>query len=707
MHVFQKYLERLLILLALLTAFTPHFFASNGLAEDVNEAWVARYSGPGNGNDWTKAMVVDGGGNIYVTGTSTGSGTGYDYATIKYDPNGSELWAGRYNGPGNGEDWAQAIAIDANGNVYVTGFSYGSETGNDWATIKYDSSGNELWVKRYPPPGPSNFYERASAIAVDSDGNVYVTGMTGGSGDYATIKYDTDGNELWVRTYNGPGNGYDNASTIAVDGNSNVYVAGLSTGDGPWGDFATVKYDTNGNELWVSRYDGPAGEGDAVHDIAIDSDSNVYVTGYSYGSGTSTDFATIKYDADGNELWVRRYDGPGSFYDSPEDIAIDSAGNVYVTGVSWGSATDYDYATIKYDPSGNELWVKRYNRLGSSWDWAYAITIDGSGNAYVTGDSGGIYVTLKYDPNGNELWLREYAEGAGVAYGYGDFAIAVDAGKNVYVAGYNNRGTGTGWDYTTIKYSILFPDTGPITSSLVATPEPVPVNIGVTLTANVDDSTTGSSNIASAEYSLDGGSFLPMSAIDGTFDEVSEDVTANIGSFAQPGVHTVGVRGTDSAGNVGGLEYIVFVVYDPTAGFVTGGGWIASPAGAYTLDPTLIGKATFDFVSKYQKGATIPTGRTEFQFCVGNLNFHSATYEWLAVAGAGARYKGSGTINGEGDYGFMLIAIDGQISGGIDKLRIKIWDKLTYNVVYDNKLGSLDAGYDTTELGGGSIVIHK
>ena len=124
---------------------------------------------------------------------------------------------------------------------------------------------------------------------------------------------------------------------------------------------------------------------------------------------------------------------------------------------------------------------------------------------------------------------------------------------------------------------------------------------------------------------------------------------------------------------------------------------------------SLSGKANFGFVSKYQKGATVPTGDTEFQFKAGNLNFKSNVYEWLVVAGARAQYKGSGTINGAGNYGFLLTAIDGQIAGGggTDKFRIKIWDKGTSAVVYDNQNGTSDDGNDATALGGGSIVIHS
>jgi hypothetical protein len=153
----------------------------------------------------------------------------------------------------------------------------------------------------------------------------------------------------------------------------------------------------------------------------------------------------------------------------------------------------------------------------------------------------------------------------------------------------------------------------------------------------------------------------------------------------------------------------MLVVYDPTAGFVTGGGWINSPSGAYAPEPSLSGKATFGFVSKYQKGATTPTGQTEFQFHVANMNFKSTSYNWLVVSGARAQYKGLGTINGTGNCAFILTAIDGQVKGGggVDKFRIKIWDKVTGNAIYDNQMDAADTADPTTVIAGGSIVIHK
>ena len=176
------------------------------------------------------------------------------------------------------------------------------------------------------------------------------------------------------------------------------------------------------------------------------------------------------------------------------------------------------------------------------------------------------------------------------------------------------------------------------------------------------------------------------------------------------GIYTVTVRVTDDDGGTDTETAVTYiVVFDPNGGFVTGGGWIISPAGAYAADTYLSGKANFGFVSKYQKGASTPSGNTEFQFHLASLNFSSTSYEWLVVSGARGQYKGSGTINGSGDYGFLLTAIDGQANGGggTDKFRIKIWNKATNTVVYDNQMGSIDDSPAATQISGGSIVIHS
>ena len=429
-------------------------FAEPNFAEE----WVARYNGPGDDSDRACAIVIDNADNVYVTGYSVGNVGGDDYSTIKYDPtDGNELWVVRYDGPLGSTDHAQAVAVDSSGNVYVTGNSAGAGTYFDYATVKYDPNGSELWVARYN--GPDNQSDTAMAIAVDSSGGVYVTGCSKNADkiyDYVTIKYDAaNGNELWVARYNGPGNGHDIAKAVAIDSFGGVYVTGYSKGSGTGDDYATIKYDpANGNELWVARYNGPGNGSDKAYAIAIDSGGNIYVTGSSANS--SDDYATIKYNADGNELWVARYDGPSNGADYAHAIAIDNSNNVYVTGYCQAVGGDDDYATIKYDPNGNELWASAYNGTGEDSDQAYAVIADSFGNVYVTGSSKGIggnydYATIKYDADdGNEIDAARYngpGDGSDNAC-----AMAIDSASDIYVTGYG-IGSGTGSDYTTIKYS--------------------------------------------------------------------------------------------------------------------------------------------------------------------------------------------------------------------------------------------------------------
>jgi hypothetical protein len=240
------------------------------------------------------------------------------------------------------------LALDEEGYVYVTGISNNLETGDAFTTIKYDTGGNEIWVAHYN--GEGTLYSSATAIAMDKKGHIYVTGWSSGSGtgtDVTTIKYDTTGNEIWVVHYSGPGN-RDAANSIAVDKEGFIYVIGISYVDGTNRDGIIIKYDTNGNLLWVNHYNGSGSSDDNFTDIALDKDENIYVAGDSFGSNSNVDFVTIKYDAGGNQLWAIHYNGPGNGGDSSYSIAVNQEGEVYVTGRSRGADTYYDFATVKY-----------------------------------------------------------------------------------------------------------------------------------------------------------------------------------------------------------------------------------------------------------------------------------------------------------------------------------------------------------------------
>lgn len=249
----------------------------------------------------------------------------------------------------------------------------------------------------------------------------------------------------------------------------------------------------------------------------------------------------------------------------------------------------------------------------------------------------------------------------------------------------------------------------PVVTEVLLSSDPVPVGTATLLEAtftdeNADDTHTGT---------FDWGA----GAVAGAVSESGGAGTLSLSqAFTEPGVYTVAATVVDDGGlsdsrssTLDAPAYLV--IYDPSGGFVTGGGWIDSPVGACTLstcsDDTT-GKAAFGFVSRYKKGASTPSGNTEFQFKAGDLNFKSAAYDWLVVAGARAQFKGSGTINGGGDYGFLLTAIDGDLNGGggADRFRIKIVDRTSGDVVYDNQRGSDETSDATTELGGGNIRIH-
>ncbi|MBW8050970.1 MAG: T9SS type A sorting domain-containing protein [Cytophagales bacterium] len=341
----------------------------------------------------------------------------YDYATIKYNSKGVEQWVATYNGTGNANDYAKAIGVDNSGNVYVTGNSYGTGTLYDWATVKYDANGIQQWVKRN---NGNNGNDAASDLVINDAGNIYVTGQINSS--LTTLKYSSSGSVIWGRS-DMSGVALDKATAMVLDNIGNVYITGEShvytNGNYTIIAYITVKYNANGAKQWSAVYNGAANEEPAG--IAVDGAGNVYVAGSTYNT-YNDDYLIVKYNSVGAQEWAAIYDGswcssntpsnPGAvgYWCVPGDHAkamtLDADGNVYVTGSSYGSGTNYDIATVKFNANGAEEWVMRYNGSMNQSDDAAAIAVDASGkNVYVSGSvrnsSYNDYVTIKYTSKGS------------------------------------------------------------------------------------------------------------------------------------------------------------------------------------------------------------------------------------------------------------------------------------------------------------------
>lgn len=396
--------------------------------------WTNRYDGPANGYDLAAALAVDAGGNVFVTGTSAGSG-GNDYATIAYSGAGVPLWTNRYDGPAHIHDNAVALGLDASGNVFVTGNSadsrwapkLGGATDTDYTTVGYSGAGLPLWTNRYR--GPVLSYDQVSALAVDNRGNVVVTGTVDSAGaadsnfnpDYGTIAYSGAGMPLWTNRYNRGVDIYDQSIAVAVDGSGNSFVTGFSYSRRGGNEYCvTIAYSSAGVPLWTRRAAG------AISAVAVDGSGNLIVTGSS----------TIKYSGLGAPLWTNLYSG------SATSVAVDGKGNVFVTGSSAASGGDTDFTTIAYSAAGAALWTNYYAGRGDAWDSVNAMAVDSSGNVMVTGTSG----TIAYSVVGLPLWTNRNDVSA--------TAMAVDAGGNVFVTGTSTGLAGFGGlDYETIAYS--------------------------------------------------------------------------------------------------------------------------------------------------------------------------------------------------------------------------------------------------------------
>lgn len=402
------------------------------------------------------------------------------------------------------------VKTSKSNDIYVLGSRQNHNNGWDYLVTKYDKAGTRLWERVWSGPAGEDDY--SSAITVDNSGNVCVTGVTQVRKEaeiydygYATVKYSTDGRQLWAVHYEKPG-AMLLAPLITSDGSGNIYVAGSSGVDKPgkksirqdeknWF-FTTIKYNAKGKKIWDVRYAEKGYVWISPVDIEVDGEGCVCVTGYSTRKQGDERFVTVKYEPNGKQLWVARYIGNGDIWTNRSSaMALDSAGNIYVVGETHifdespedsndtvFSFDDNDieqaddlfdiptkfngqFVTIKYDTNGTEQWVANH-QVPNGWRvYPIGVVLDKEDGIYIAGcielpgkplgyDDIPVplkckFVTIKYDANGKESWLREYDVKDKHRALVGD--LIVDEHSNIYVKGAIENENGQ-WIGVMIKY---------------------------------------------------------------------------------------------------------------------------------------------------------------------------------------------------------------------------------------------------------------
>lgn len=659
---------------------------------------------------------------------------------IAIDAN-NDLWAGTYTLSGGNNfyhiDGDTGLIIDAD-TISIPYGSYGAiidSNGNIWSS----SGPNYRNVLKINPVTkeitPIPLTLPPYGLGIDKNNHLFVSGW--GANQISKI----DMNTTTVLTTVPQGD--SNSRGVAVTDDGDVWVANSYNG-------AVTRLDNNLNSKATISV-GSGGYGSTPTGVAVDAEGKVWVCNYNDGYLKRIDPATNSIDF---SVQTPGLNGGIGMHYSYSDMTGIIARTVTTKIGTW--TVDFDsemdnipWGTVSWnanEPAGTSVKVEvRSSSDKISWsDWE-TVANDVSLSSTPSGRYLQIKTTMQISsgdvsPVLNDLTVKvgnlppvanagadlTVNEGDSVSFS-GSFEDPNDLGAHTFEWDFGDENTASG----TLTPSHTYADNGVYTVTLKVTDSFGETGIG-TLTVTVNNVAP---EIGAINSPVDPVKLGTMLTVDSTFTDpgildthtavwdwgdsstsaglVTESggsgIVSGTHTYSSAGIYEIKLTVTDKDGGSDSSISNYIVVYDPAGGFVTGGGRINSPTGAYVADPRLEGTANFGFVSKYQKGATVPTGVTQFNFQVADLNFHSDTYDWLVIAGPRAQYKGTGTINEEGEYGFMLTAIDGELNGGggSDKFRIKIWDKASEEIVYDNMLGADDTAGLTTEIQGGSITIHK
>jgi len=425
---------------------------SNILTAQVTQEWVATYNGTGTGGNYPVKNAIDKLGNLIVAGRTSSQST--DYLVLKYNTSGNLLWSRSYDGIDNNTDRLSDMILDDSGNVYVTGSSKeGAANGYyNWLTIKYSPDGELRWKKSLD--WTMHKEDIAYSITLDKDRNVFVAGYGWAlpegyqNFDIVVVKYDNNGQQLWARSFDSPPNHSDWGYSVVTDDSGYAYVSGYTYPE----KIALIKYDRDGNEKWVREYPRMSGEYAIPLFSKIDKQNNIIINGYYQVSGQSN-FVTLKYNRNGNLMWGRVFDSFEGDQDVCNSIYVDDSLNIYIAGRTQTWRTLHDILLIKYTPDGDTAWIRIYDDGISEHDEAKSITIDYLMNVYLTGETYFNHdniITLKYNSTGNLLWVKKYITSGSSS----SSTIHLDLNNNIFICG-GNVISATNTELISIKYSQL------------------------------------------------------------------------------------------------------------------------------------------------------------------------------------------------------------------------------------------------------------
>lgn len=439
--------QTLLILAILILGFTSH--------AQLNIMWESRFDND-NKDDFSEGIVIDNVGNSYVVGTSK-NGANYEVVTIKYDPNGNEIWNVSTPAPVTGISQAVGIALDSNDDPVIGGFYYVGGSDYDIFAQKLSTvDGSVTWT--YNHTGSAN-YDELKDITIDGNDNVILVGgvqISGIDSRFETISVSPSGVLNWTQTYS-PTTNRDFANTVTVDAANNVYVAGESHSSASQLDFYTIKYDAAGALQWQLRTDGNNAADRAVS-IAVANDGSVYVGGTSYrGLYLDDEIMLVKIDAAGTFQWSQVFGGTDGADDKVKSVTVDDDNHVYLVGSLKNVGNGEDFYVARFRPDGVKHWDYIYQSPTNGYDTANEIIVNSNFEVYVAGYSNKAatsddYFTVKLDTLGSVGWTKRFDGPVSQSDQMSDFKIDVDG--NLFVTG-SSTGAGTLRDFSTIKYCQL------------------------------------------------------------------------------------------------------------------------------------------------------------------------------------------------------------------------------------------------------------